>query len=87
MLVLSVDDFAVEFKDGSVRNVGPPTKSASAKLFDVTEVEAREFGDGRVKLVFVDDEGNEVQAALFAEEAVELAQQLEALREESTVFE
>ena len=87
MLLLSVEDFTVEIKDGSIRNAGPPSKAATAKLYDVVEVEVREFGDGRVKFVFVDDEGNEVQAAVFPAEAEEIGRRLDALREESGVFE
>lgn len=76
----------VELKDGSLKNVGPTNKSAEAKLFDVSSAEAREFGDKRVKLVFEDDEGNEVQVALFPEEAREIARGIEALEECSPVF-
>jgi hypothetical protein len=68
MLALSIEDFHVELKDGSLKNVGPATKSASVKLYDVASAGAREFGDKRVKLVFADDEGNEVQVALFPED-------------------
>jgi hypothetical protein len=82
MLALSIDEFDVEFKDGSVKNVGAPNKRATAKLFDVTEATARQYGDDRVKLVFEDDEGNEVQAALFADEAPALASELAALAPE-----
>lgn len=77
----------VELKDGALKNVGPSNKSAEAKLFDVTESEAREFGDKRVKLVFEDDEGNEVQVALFPDEASAIAGDIEALEKESRVFE
>ena len=87
MLNLNVEDFMVEFEDGSVKNVGPPTKSATAKLFHVGDVEAREFGDSQVKVVAEDEEGNEVQVALFPEQAAALAEDLEALREDSRVFE
>lgn len=87
MLNLRLDEFMVELKDGSLKNVGPTNKSAEAKLFDVTGAEAREFGDKRVKLVFTDDEGNEVQVALFPDEARELADDIEALEERSVVFE
>lgn len=77
----------VELKDGSIKNVGPTNKSAEAKLFDVSSAEAREFGDKRVKLVFEDGEGNEVQVALFPDEASKIADDIEALEEESRVFE
>lgn len=73
MLTLSLDEFHVEFEDGSVKNVGPTNKRTTAKLFDVTEATAREFGDRRVKLLFEDGEGNEVQVALSPEQAEEIA--------------
>ena len=77
----------VELKDGALKNVGPANKSAEAKLFDVTSAEAREFGDKRVKCVFEDDEGNEVQVALFPEQVRKVADDIEALEAESAVFE
>jgi hypothetical protein len=87
VLTLNIASFMVELKDGALKNVGPSNKSAAAKLFDVTSAEAREFGDKRVKCVFEDDEGNEVQVALFPEEAREIADDIEALEDESSVFE
>lgn len=87
MLNLNLDSFMVEFKDGSIKNVGPTDKSATAKLFDVTDVEARAFGDRRVKIVATDAEGNEVQLALDPEQAATVANDIDALREESPVFE
>lgn len=87
MLNLNLDDFMVEFKDGSIKNVGPPTKSATAKLFDVDEATAREFGDSQVKIVAEDGEGNEIQIAMFPEQAEVIADEIEVLREESGVFE
>ncbi|WP_267639889.1 hypothetical protein [Haloarchaeobius amylolyticus] len=87
MLTLQLSDFMVELKDGSIKNVGPANKSGSAKLFDVETAEAREFGDKRVKLVFEDDEGNEVQVALFPEQVRSLTKDVEELEEESAVFE
>jgi len=87
MIALSIEDFHVEVKDGSIRNVGPTTKSASVKLYDVESAEAREFGDKRVKLEFVDDDGNEVQVALFPGDVRALVRDVEALEEDSPVFE
>ncbi|WP_433624432.1 hypothetical protein [Halomicrococcus sp. NG-SE-24] len=87
MLNLLVDDFMVELKDGAIRNVGPSNKTGTAKLFDVETAEAREFGDKRVKLVFEDDEGNEVQVALFPEQARKVATDIENLEDDSPVFE
>jgi hypothetical protein len=87
VLNLNVEEFMVEFEDGSIKNVGPPTKSASAKLFDVESAEARAFGDSQVKLVAEDENGNEVQVALFPEQAAAVAEDVESLRVDSPVFE
>ncbi|MFC6733203.1 MULTISPECIES: hypothetical protein [unclassified Haladaptatus] len=87
MLTLSLSEFMVELKDGALKNVGPANKSATAKLFDVTEAEVREFGDKRVKLVFHDEEGNEVQVALFPEDARNIREGLQSLEADSPVFE
>jgi hypothetical protein len=87
MLSLQLDDFMVELKDGSIKNVGPANKSATTKLYDVESVDVREFGDKRVKLAFGDDQGNEVEIALFPEQAEAVASGLEALEADGTVFE
>ncbi|MEE6209975.1 hypothetical protein U3A55_07400 [Salarchaeum sp. III] len=87
MLALQLDDFIVELKDGALKNVGPSNKSGSAKLFDTAAVEAREFGDKRVKVVAEDDEGNEVQVALFPEQVRALADDIAELEAESRVLE
>ena len=87
MLTLRLDEFTVELKDGTVKNVGPSNKSASAKLFDVTDAEAREFGDKRVKFVFEDEDGNEVQVALFPEDVRSIVADVEAMEDDSPVFE
>jgi hypothetical protein len=87
MLNLQIDDFMVELKEGAIKNVGPSNKSGSAKLFDVESATAREFGDKRVKLVFEDAEGNEVQVALFPEQVRTVARDIEALEDDSPVFE
>ena len=86
MLTLNLSDFMVEFKDGVLKHVGPSDKAATVKLFDVTDAEAREFGDKRVKFVYTDDEGNEVQVALFPEDVEGIEAQLSDLRE-GTVLE
>lgn len=67
MLSLELSDFMIQLKDGSINNVGAPTKAAAAKLFDVESASARTFGDNRVKLVCADSDGNEIQVALFPE--------------------
>lgn len=86
MLTLQLDSFDFELKDGAIKNVGPADKSATAKLFDVSDVEAREFGDKRIKCVFEDDEGNEVQVALFPEQARELREGIETLEAGGRAF-
>lgn len=87
MLTLQLRDFMMELKEGSIRNVGPTNKTGTAKLFDVERAEAREFGDKRVKLVFEDDDGNEVQVALFPEDVRAIASDIETLADDSPVFE
>ncbi|QDX41663.1 hypothetical protein [Salarchaeum sp. JOR-1] len=87
MLALQLDDFMVELTDGALKNVGPSNKSGSAKLFDTETVEAREFGDKRVKVVAGDGEGNEVQVALFPEQVRALADDIAELEAESRVLE
>ncbi|RKD97989.1 hypothetical protein [Halopiger aswanensis] len=87
MLALTLEDFMVELNDGSIKNVGPKNKSATVKLFDVESAEGREFGDKRVKLVFEDDDENEIQVSLFPEQVRDLADDIERLEEESPAFE
>lgn len=87
MLNLNLENFIIELKEGSIKNVGPPNKGATAKLFDVEGLDVREFGDKRVKLAFEDSEGNEIEVALFPEHAREVARGIELLEEESRVFE
>jgi hypothetical protein len=79
VLAFDVSDFAVEFKDGSVKNVGAANKRATAKLFDVTGVAARPYGSDRVKLVFEDDAGDEVQVALSPDQAEQVAADVRGL--------
>jgi len=87
MLSLQLEDFMVELKDGSIKNVGPANKSATSKLYDVESIDVREFGDKRVKLGFEDEDGNEVEIALFPEDASDVARGIELLEEEGQVFE
>jgi len=86
MLSLDLDKFMFEMKDGAVKHVGPSNREATAKLYDVEGVDVRAFGDKRVKLAFEDDSGNEVEIALFPDQAQEVARGLELLEEESEVF-
>ena len=87
MLSLDLDEFMFELKDGAIKHVGPSNREATAKLYDVEGVEVREFGDKRLKLAFEDDDGNEVEVALFPEQAREVARGLERLEDDSPVFE
>jgi hypothetical protein len=87
MFTLDMDSFMFELKEGTVKHVGASNAAATAKLYDVTDAEARAFGDERVKLAFADDEGNEVEVALFPEEAGEIAEALEELRGEGDLVE
>lgn len=87
VLNLNIEGFMIELKDGAIENVGPSTKAATAKLFDVTTATARAFGDKRVKLVFEDGEGNELQVALFPEEARAIREDIDALEAEESMFE
>ncbi|MXV62130.1 hypothetical protein GS429_08655 [Natronorubrum sp. JWXQ-INN-674] len=86
MLALTLEDFMVELNEGSIKNVGPTNKSATVKMFDVESAEAREFGDKRVKLVFEDKDGSEVQVSLFPEDVKKIADDIETLEAESPVF-
>ncbi len=87
MLSLDLDRFMFELKEGAVKHVGPSNRAATAKLYDVEDIDVREFGDKRVKLAFEDEDGNEVEVALFPEDARGVARDLEQLEEESRVFE
>lgn len=86
MLTLNLDNFHVELEDGSVKNVGPTNKSATAKLFHPKDADARAFGDSQVKITASDEEGNEVQVALDPEQAADIADSIEELREEGQIF-
>lgn len=86
MLTMSIDQFMIELKDGAFKNVGPPTKTATVKLYDVTRVDAREFGDERVKLEFEDADGNLVEVAVFPADAERLTDRLRELAETSPIF-
>lgn len=87
MLNLSFENWNVELTDGSIQNVGPTNKETTAKLFDVDGIDVREFGDKRIKLAFIDGEGNEVEVALFPEQARNVADGIDLLAADSPVFE
>ena len=87
MLNLNLDSFMIELKDGSLKNVGPTNKAASAKLFDVDSIEARAFGDSPLKIVATDESGNEVQVAIDPRQAETISDDIESLRDDGVVFE
>jgi len=87
MLHLQLDEFMIEIDEGSIKNVGGPTKSGVAKLFDVESAEARAFGDRRVKLAFADDDGSEVEVALSPADVEALLDDVAEIRAETDVFE
>jgi hypothetical protein len=86
MFTLQMDSLTFELDEGALKHVGASNNAATAKLYDVTAVEAREFGDRRVKLAFADGEGNEVEVALDPAEATDLRAQLEGLAAESDLI-
>lgn len=87
MLNINVSDFMIELEDGSIKNVGAPTKSAEAKLFHPETVAVREFGDSQVKITAEDASGNEVQIAMLADQFEDVLADANDLHEESRVFE
>ncbi len=86
MLTLDIDQFMLELKDGAFKNVGPSTKQATVKMYDVEGVDVREYGDKRVKLAFEDEQGSEIEVALFPEQARAVADGLEMLESESEIL-
>jgi len=87
MFTIDLDQFMLELQDGSYKHVGSSNKTATAKLYDVTDAAVREFGDERVKLSCEDASGNEVEVALAPAEAREVARGIERLEDESGIFE
>jgi hypothetical protein len=86
MLTLDIDDFMLELKDGAFKNVGPSNKQATVKMYDIEGVDVREYGDKRVKIAFEDEQGSEVEVALFPEQAKAVADGLELLESESDLL-
>ena len=87
MFTIDMERFMLELNDGTYEHVGASNKTATAKLYDVTEAAVREFGDERVKLSCRDDSGNEIEIALDPPEAREIAREIERFEDESGVFE
>lgn len=80
MLTLEIDDFHVQLKEGTIHNVGGPTKVGTVKAFDITDAGAREFGDDRLKLEFSDADGNSITISVFPEQLNELLNELTATK-------
>ena len=79
MIVINIEDFSVEIKNGVIKNVGGPKKSASVKFFDVKDIEVRRFGKDRIKLCFRDDEENVIEIAISETEGDEIKQKIKSL--------
>lgn len=77
MITISIDEFMIELKDGSIKNIGAATKTGTVKLYDVTETSARVFGDGRAKLAFSDADDNHVEVAIPHDSIPDLITSLE----------
>jgi hypothetical protein len=86
MLNVDLERFMFELKEGALKHVGASNRTATVKLYDIEEVETREFGDERVKLSFEDEDGNVVEVALFPDEAQDVARGLDRIEEESDIF-
>ena len=87
MLTIDLDDFMFELQDGAIKHVGPSTRSATVKLYDTESVGVREYGDKRVKLSVADDEGNEIEIAMFPEQIAAPTEETDRLRDDRPVFE
>jgi len=86
MLTFDIEQFMLELKDGAFKNVGPSNKQATIKMYDVEGIDVREYGDKRVKIAFEDEQGSEIEVALFPEQARAVASGLELLEAESDVL-
>ena len=79
MIVIDIENFSVEIKNGAIRNVGAPDKSTTVKVFDVTRTEVRRFGKDRIKLCFEDGEGNKIELAVSEGGGEEIEQKIKFL--------
>ena len=79
MIVIDIEDFSIEIKNGVIKNVGGPQKSASVKFFDVENTEVRRFGKDQIKLGFEDEEGNRVEIAISGGEGDKIRQKIKSL--------
>jgi hypothetical protein len=86
MLTIDLDEFMFELKDGTIKHVGSSNNTATTKLYDIETTEVREFGD-QLKVVCADDSGNEIELALDADTAREIAAGIERLAEEDSLSE
>ena len=79
MITISIDEFILELKDGSIKNVGAATKTGTVKLYDVTSTSAREFADDRAKLAFSDADDNTIEVAVPLDSIPDLITSLETV--------
>lgn len=79
MLTIDPENVTVEFKDGTLKHVGAPNAAATVKLYHAESVEARPFGDDRVKVAAEDGEGNAVEVSLDPDGLRALRSDLRAL--------
>lgn len=87
MLTFDIEQFMLELKDGGFKNIGSSNKQATIKMYDVEGVDVREYGDKRVKLTFEDEQGSEIEVALFPEQVKAVASGLEMIESETDVLE
>lgn len=78
MLTLDLENVMLELDDGTIKHVGASDSAAAVSLYDATDVEARPFGDSRVKIVVTDGEGNEVELALTPAQAESIADDIDS---------
>lgn len=82
MLTVDLDEFMFELKDGAIKHVGPSNRSATVKLYDVIDAEARPFGNDRIKLSFEAEDDNEAEVAVSPAKARQLREDLDAALED-----
>lgn len=85
MLTVQLPEFMMQLKDGAIHNIGPSTKTATVKLYDVERADGRAFGDERLKLEFEDEDGSVLEVAVFPEEIESLLADVESVRQAGTV--
>jgi hypothetical protein len=79
VLELELSNLMLAVDGGAVKNVGPADTAGTVRLYDVADVEARAFGDRRVKVAAEDGDGNLVELALSPGEVRELLADVETI--------